>query len=599
MLYRSISQDLTQLKNAAINMIKGNMDIKLDIHTKDEIGEALHAFDTMRHELRETLAFLDNYKLAIDESTIVSKTDKKGIITYVNKKFCELSGYTEKELLGKPHNIVRHPDNSKEIFKEMWATIKQKKIWKGVVKNRTKEGHDYIVDATLIPLLDKEEEIIGYIGIRHDITELERSKEEIQKQKIDLLTKLPNRNKLQEDLIAMKSPVLLYFNIDNFADLNDFYGTSTGDNVLMFVASLFQKLFAKHNLLPYKLQGDEFAILLDRTVHADPNYVNLCKEVINYLETNTVDCDNNKCVSVAISGGIALYEANDNPLNLLTYATLARKTAKQENKKFLVYNRDMRNEQNYKNNITWIQKIKKALEEERIVTFFQPIISNRTGEIEKYESLVRMIDEDGKVISPFFFLEISKKAKLYDKITKIVIDRTFAAFENTDYDFSLNLTIEDLANDEMVEYIYEKLKGAKHAKQAVFEITESEEIHDYKMINCFVKKIKQYGAKIAIDDFGSGYANFEHILEIDADFIKVDGSLIKNIHQDEKTRIITEAIISFSQKIGKKTIVEYVHNQEVLDIVQMLGADYSQGFHLGEPSPHIRTKKALLLDATQ
>ncbi|GEM_PF-409427 len=593
-LYHSVNQNLMQLKNASMHMIQGNMDIELDIHTKDEIGDALLAFDTMRHELRKTLSFLDNYKMAIDESSIVSKTNKKGIITYVNKKFCELSGYTEKELLGKPHNIVRHPDTPKEVFQEMWATIKQKKIWKGIVKNRTKDGEDYIVDATILPLLNEEQEIIGYVGVRHDITELERSREEIQKQKIDLLTKLPNRNQLQEDLVVMKSPVLFYFNIDNFADLNDFYGTTTGDNVLVFIASLFHKISTQSDLRSYKLQGDEFAVLFDAAAHPQQNYTAVCGQIINHLETSTIDCDNSQCVSITISGGIALHEANDNPLNLLTYASLARKTAKQENKKFLTYDRNMRNEQNYENNITWIQKIKKALHEERIVTFFQPIISNTTGEIEKYEALVRLVEEDGKVVSPWFFLEIAKKAKLYEKITKVVIDRTFTAFENTPYDFSLNLTIEDLKNEEIVNYIYRKLHTAGHANRVVFEITESEEIHDYKMINHFVQNVKQYGAKVAIDDFGSGYANFEHILEIDADFIKIDGSLIKNIHQDEKARVITEAIISFSQKLGKKTIVEYVHNKEVLHVVRTLGADYSQGFHLGEPSPHILSKTALL-----
>jgi len=593
-LYHSVSQNLTQLKNASMHMTKGNMNIKLNIHANDEIGDALLAFDTMRQELQKTLSFLDNYKMAIDESSIVSKTDKKGIITYVNKKFCELSGYTEKELMGQPHNIVRHPDTPKEVFKEMWATIKQKKIWKGVVRNRTKNGEDYIVNATILPLLNEKQEIVGYIGVRHDITELERSKEEIQKQKIDFLTKLPNRNQLQGDLELMKSPVLFYFNIDNFADLNDFYGTTIGDKVLIFIASLFHKMSAQSDLQSYKLQGDEFAILFDAAKYPKQNYTAICGQIINHLESSTIDCDNNQCVSITISGGIAIHQNNDNPLNLLTYASLARKTAKQENKKFLIYNKNMRNEQNYENNITWIRKIKKALHEERIVTFFQPIISNSTGEIEKYESLVRLIEENGKVVSPYFFLEIAKKAKLYEDITKIVIDRTFATFENLPYDFSFNLTIEDLKNEELVNYIYHKLHTATHAHRTVFEITESEEIHDYKMINNFVQNVKRYGAKVAIDDFGSGYANFEHILEIDADLIKIDGSLIKNIHQDKKAHIITEAIISFSQKLGKKTVVEYVHNKEVLHIVQKLGADYSQGFYLGEPSPHIVAKTTLL-----
>ncbi|RUM63195.1 MAG: hypothetical protein DSZ05_08895 [Sulfurospirillum sp.] len=593
--YHSINRNLTQLKNASVNMLEGNMDTKLEIQTKDEIGDALLAFDKMRQELRKNISFLNSYKMAIDESSIVSKTDTKGIITYVNKKFCELSGYSEKELIGKPHNIVRHSDMPKETFAALWSSIKQKKIWKGVIKNCTKEGKEYIVDATIIPLLGEESQIIGYVGVRHDITELERSKEEIKKQKIDFLTQLPNRNQLQEDLSAMQSPVLFYLNIDNFADLNDFYGTDTGDNVLIFIASLFHKISAQSDLNCYKLQGDEFALLIDQAAHPEQDYIALCHQLIHHLETSTVDCDNKECVSITFSGGIAFHQDDDvHPLNLLTYAAIARKMAKHENKKFLTYDKSMRNEQNYENNIKWIQKIKKALHEDRIVAFFQPIVSNKTGEIGKYEALVRLIEEDGKIVSPFFFLDIAKKAKLYEQISRTVIDKTFAAFANVPCDFSLNLTIEDLKNPEVINYIYQKLRTSPHAKRAIFEITESEEVHDYETINQFVENVQQYGTRVAIDDFGSGYANFEHILEIDADIIKIDGSLIKNIHQDKKAYIITEAIINFAQKLGKETVVEFVHNEEVLQTVKKLGADYSQGFHLGEPSSQILSETEVL-----
>ncbi|NWF66622.1 MAG: PAS domain S-box protein [Campylobacterales bacterium] len=120
---------------------------------------------------------LKEYKYAVDESTIVSKTDAKGIITHVNKKFVELSGYSEDELIGKSHSIVRHPDMPKEAFKELWDTIKSKQIWKGIVKNRKKDGSYYIVDAIIIPIVDINGEIVEYIGVRHDITELESYKE--------------------------------------------------------------------------------------------------------------------------------------------------------------------------------------------------------------------------------------------------------------------------------------------------------------------------------------------------------------------------------------------------------------------------------------
>ncbi len=133
----------------------------------------------------EANQLLDQYKTAVDVSSILSKTNPQGIITFVNEQFCKLSGYESEELIGRPHNIVRHPDMPREAFKELWETIKNKQTWKGIVKNRAKDGHTYIVDATIIPILDNNGEIKEFIGIRHDITELENYKQ-ILKEQLDV-----------------------------------------------------------------------------------------------------------------------------------------------------------------------------------------------------------------------------------------------------------------------------------------------------------------------------------------------------------------------------------------------------------------------------
>jgi PAS domain S-box-containing protein/diguanylate cyclase (GGDEF)-like protein len=593
--YSSIATSLKKLQSASEMIAQGKTDIHLEADTQDEIGNALLAFNHMSQKLNENISFLDGYKMAIDETSIVSKTDPRGVITYVNKLFCEISGYSEKELIGMSHNVVRHPDMPKETFKKMWETVKAKKIWHGVVKNRTKDGNFYIVDATIIPVLDSSGEIIEFIGVRHDVTELEKSKEEIKKQKIDLLTGLPNRSQLLDDLQVIKKPILLYLNIDDFANLNDFYGTKMGDNVLNHLASLLGQISESTKARLYKLHADEFLLLVEEGMLTEKNYQEAMRDIINHIEKETVECDSKSCISVTLSGGIAFYQAGENYENLLTYASLARKMAKKENKKFLLYDNDMNKDLDYQNNIEWINKIKDAIAEDRLTTFFQPIIDNKTSAITKYESLVRMIDKEGKVISPFFFLEIAKKAKLYTKITKIVLDKTFATFEKLpQYDFSLNITVEDILDEETSSYIFQKLKNYPNADRVIFEITESEEIKDYVVINNFIKTVKSYGARIAIDDFGAGYANFEHIINLKADFIKIDGSLIKNIDTDENSRIITEAIIAFSKKLGSKTVVEYVHNEAVSKKVKTLGADFSQGFYLGEPSSKIVSIKDIM-----
>ena len=593
--YKSIVKSLKKLQHASEMIASGKTDIILEADTKDEIGNAILAFNDMSHKLNENISFLDGYKMAIDETSIVSKTDKRGVITYVNKLFCEISGFEQRELMGMSHNVVRHPDMPKDAFKEMWKTIKSKQVWHGVVKNRKKDGGYYIVDATIIPVLDSSGEIIEYIGVRHDVTELEKSKEEIKKQKIDLLTSLPNRTQLLEDLVSSEKPILFYLNIDDFSKLNDFYGAKIGDQVLIHMSEILQSVSKKMNANIYKLHADGFLIVAQEGSIDKSNHKQVMKEIIQFIEQETIDCDSKSCVSLTISGGVVFYDSVKKRENLLSCANIARKRAQEENRKFLTYDNDMNKDSDYQKNIEWINKIKDAIKEDRLTVFFQPIIDNKTGAITKYESLVRMIDTDDKIISPFFFLDIAKKAKLYTKITKIVLDKSFKTFEKLpQYEFSVNITVEDILDSEISEYIYTKLRDCKHANRVILEITESEEIKDYSVVNSFIKKVKSYGAKIAIDDFGSGYANFEHILGLEADFIKIDGSLIKNIDKDSDSRIITEAIIAFSKKLGSKTVVEFVHNEAVYDVVKELNADYSQGFYLGEPKPKLVTVQELL-----
>lgn len=148
----------------------------------------------IENELKKTISFFESYKIAMNKSSIVSKADLSGRITYVNDNLCEISGYKQEELIGKPHSIIRHPDNPKSIFKDLWNTIKSKKVWKNTLKNITKNGDYYWVDITIVPILDAENNINEYIAIRHDITKtIEQQKKLDNIANTDTLTKLGNR----------------------------------------------------------------------------------------------------------------------------------------------------------------------------------------------------------------------------------------------------------------------------------------------------------------------------------------------------------------------------------------------------------------------
>lgn len=543
----------------------------------------LHQYPNLSHnDLIKNLKLFDQYKMALDESSIVSKTDPEGIITYANNAFCEISGYTQKELVGQNHNIIRHPDNPHELFKELWETIKSGKIWKNTFKNLSKEGREYYVKTTIVPIFSEEGEIVEYIATRVDVTELILKDQIIQRQLTDTLTGNKNRTALFSDLeISNQKVTLVIFNIDRFSTINDFFGYEIGDMFLIAFAEYLSQMIFKHDM--YRISGDEFVFICDKQ-DLDQTFIEHIEETINKLEQHKFHISTYE-ISVNITGGVAYAEKS----KVYNMAHMALKEAKEQREKVIVYNDNMMLSEKTRNNIIYIDKIKSAIDNDRIVPYFQGITDNKTRQIVKYESLIRLIDSDGTVLTPYWFLEHAKKAKLYSKLTKIIVEKTFALFETNEYEFSLNLTLQDIVNDDTRTFLYTKLSTSPAVNRVVFEIVESEGIENFDEVAEFIKTVKQYGCKIAIDDFGTGYSNFSYLSKLDIDYIKIDGSLIKNINKDRDLLLSVESILFFAQKKGIQTIAEFVEDEATLSTLINLGVDYSQGYLFSIPQPTIET----------
>jgi c-di-GMP phosphodiesterase len=187
------------------------------------------------------------------------------------------------------------------------------------------------------------------------------------------------------------------------------------------------------------------------------------------------------------------------------------------------------------------------------------------------------------IVAPYFFLDISKKSNQYTKLTKIVLEKSFQKFEHLPFEFSVNISYEDIENPDFLDFVKELLKKYNVQNRAVFEILEDESIKNYNLLISFVDEVKSLGCKVAIDDFGSGYSNFEHLLKMNIDYLKIDASLIKNIAINENSYKITKTIIEFAKNLNLKTIAEFVENEEIFNIVRKLGADYSQGYFFSAP----------------
>ena len=474
-----------------------------------------------------------------------------------------------------------HPDDLLNVVKEVEAYLKEKK------KTFLQEYRLVREDGSLIWIqdfttIDYDHEnmprtIKGYI---FDDTAKKLSDERIEYlNAYDKLTDLPNRYKLQRDMNEKSPFACAIFNISSFREINDFFGVNIGDSILK---QLSKEIKEMHSYC-YRIGGDEFVLLFHEVMHQSELEEIIKNQIAHLHKIALVIAD--ETIKINFNVGIAIH-TDDNISSsdkLLTNADIALHQAKEKKISYSIYEKDEKIEETYKKNIAMTTTVHKALTDDRIVCHYQPIVSLDTNTISKYESLVRMLDDSGEIILPMEFLSVCKKTKLYSRITKKVVNNACNYFMNKEIEFSINLSIDDINDPVIVQEIIKTIVDTNTAQRIVFEILETEGIENYSSVIRFIKQVKELGAKIAIDDFGSGYSNFEHILQLNVDYIKIDGSLIQGIASNKKHRIVVETIVEFAKKMGAKTIAEYVCDEDVYNVVKSLGIDFSQGYYTGKP----------------
>lgn len=534
-------------------------------------------------ELSSNMRLLEQYREALDQALIVSKTDIHGNITYINDHFEKISGFSRAEILGKNHNLVRHPDMPKHVFRDLWRKVHDKKIWHGVIKNKRKDNTDYTVKSTIIPIMDDRDQVVEFIGIRTDITELLQTQAMIEQQFIDKLTGLPNRNALLHHIETQGITLLGLVDIRNFKAFNDFYGIDFSDRILIEFVSWLNYFAQRHSLTVYRVFGNRFALvprhIATSTVSKESEQV-ISFEQLLYKLWLALDKElfvvQESSIELDVFLGIGVGTEH-----LLPLAESAVNQAKSRSHQRCVMICDNHSAPQ-QDHLHWVYEIRDALSEGRIVNFYQPIVSLKGESLRKYEALVRLIRRDGSVVSPALFIDVAKKTRYYQEITRCVFDQSLLVSRQYGVQISVNLSIEDIVNNDLREHILCSLQENKGVN-LVLEITESESIEDYAMVKDFIDSVHFAGFQVAIDDFGSGYSNFAYLVEMQADYLKIDGSIIKEILTDTNSRLVTESIVDIARKLNIAVVAEFVINEAIEAVLIQLGVDYAQGYFYGAP----------------
>ncbi|WP_456322195.1 putative bifunctional diguanylate cyclase/phosphodiesterase [Hydrogenimonas sp.] len=418
--------------------------------------------------------------------------------------------------------------------------------------------------------------LIALISIVHILYYLS-SKKRIY---FDPLTKVFNRNYLN-DIVANKDLsdyALAIIDIDRFKQINDTYGHEAGDKVLTELVERIASNIRKNDFL-IRYGGDEF-LLFVYTRGEDDIVVQTCERIRENVQSAAFTYRQFE-LNITLSIGIEPHPTEyKNIQRAIKEADTLLFESKNGGRNIVSVKKEKK-----RSAIKDLTFVKDAINNGRVICHYQPIYTP-DGEIVSYEALVRIVSETGDIVPPLMFLPQIKHTNVYAKLTKRVLQIVFDTFEKNNSRISVNVSYQDIMNQEIFNYLFNYLENSENfAHRFTLEILESEEIADRKAFRQKIDLLKQLGCRISIDDFGSGYANFKHIIDLNADYLKIDGSLIKVVDTNKKSRQVVENIISFAHNADLLVVGEFVHSKKVLEILEGLGIDYVQGYYFSPPRP--------------
>ncbi|NLC27715.1 MAG: GGDEF domain-containing response regulator [Campylobacteraceae bacterium] len=426
--------------------------------------------------------------------------------------------------------------------------------------------------------------------VKSKTEELEQNYKKLQDAlSIDYVTGLPNQASLQEELSCLPKDSLItviVLDIDYFSTFNEFLGYEESDKMLANIAVMLRKCLSDRAKI-FREGSDEFAVILPSCCMK--NTLEAMEQLVSFFKETPVWQKDEEDLYVSFSSGVSSCEK---PVMALLKAHAALHEIKEAglSGQFRFYENNSSYSKNQKHNSLWIHKVRKALEQNKIIPYFQPIVSLKDKKIIKYECLARLEDFNGDVLLPMYFLESVKMCGLMNNLTRMLVKKAYDAFKHNNFSFSINLSTEDLIDSSFVDFLINRTKlSSMSPERVVLEILEDIILGDEQGFAVgSIKRLKEAGFKIAIDDFGTERSNFNRLEYISCDFIKIDGQFVRNIDAVKKSQDIVESIVKLAHGMGIEVVAEHITREEEEDVLKALGVDFGQGFLYGKPTSSLK-----------
>lgn len=512
-------------------------------------------------------------------------TDNRGRIHWVNPAFTRLTGYSRDEVMGQTPRILKSGLQPAAVYDELWATICAGRVWQGVLQNRRKDGSLYLSAQTVTPVLGHEGEPVHFVTIQQDVTEQKQQEEQIRHMAYhDPLTDLPNRRALQERLEQVvrqarkdREAALLMLDVDNFKVVNDSLGHLAGDELLVTLARLLRTHLRPGDLLA-RLGGDEFALLVEGLTFSEARGVG--EKLLRAVRESQFSQDG-QTFPLSVSIGIARIDGRVDPTSIMALADSALYTAKEMGRNRLVAFGSVDTQARALAQISRMAALtREALEQQRLFLSLQPVVSLDRGQVEFFEALVRMRDDKGNTVPAAAFIPAAARFGLLPDLDRWVIKTALDLLRTCPrLRLFVNLSGATLADPVLLERLARRVReSGVETGRLVFEITEESALTDLERIRSWMAEMQALGCRFALDDFGMGYSSFAYLQSLPVDYIKIDGSFIRDLPDNETNQALVHAIKTVAQVLGREVVAEWVENTDIVAVLETLGVEYGQGY---------------------